>query len=97
MWAKCFFFINARKFFGGLSNYNAKNVGKWAPSPIAFDKALFFSQKDLLFFLFLEENICCGYSLEAPWLLMSTRVVQKVLSLIGFLYFYPRYILKCVE
>ena len=29
------------------------------------DKALFFSQK-LIFFLFLCENICCGYSLEAP-------------------------------
>ena len=29
------------------------------------DKALFFNQK-VIFFLFLYENICCGYSLEAP-------------------------------
>ena len=25
-----------------------------------------FSQKLLIFYLFLYENICCGYSLEAP-------------------------------
>ena len=28
----------------------------------------FFNQKLLIFFLFLNENICCGYSLEVPWL-----------------------------
>ena len=33
---------------------------------IALDKALFFSQKVAIFFLFLDINICCGYSLEAP-------------------------------
>ena len=33
---------------------------------IALDKALFFNQKVSIFFLFLNENICCGYSLEAP-------------------------------
>ena len=60
MWAKWVFFINARKFFGGLINYNAKNVGKWAPSPIAFDKALFFSQKDLYFFYFLKKTYVVG-------------------------------------
>ena len=26
----------------------------------------FLSKKVMLFFLFLYENICCGYSLEAP-------------------------------
>ena len=26
----------------------------------------FFNLKILIFFLFLHENICCGYSLEAP-------------------------------
>ena len=29
------------------------------------DKMLF-NPKVLIFFLFLHENICCGYSLEAP-------------------------------
>ena len=33
---------------------------------IATDKALFSSEKMLISFLFLHENICCGYSLEAP-------------------------------
>ena len=33
---------------------------------IALIKALFFNPKVLIFFLFLQENICCGYSLEAP-------------------------------
>ena len=29
-------------------------------------KVLFSIQKVLIFFLFLHENICCGYSLEVP-------------------------------
>ena len=33
---------------------------------IALDKMFFFNPKVLIFFLFLQENICCGYSLEAP-------------------------------
>ena len=33
---------------------------------IGLDKSLFFNQKVSIFFLFLDENICCGYSLEAP-------------------------------
>ena len=33
---------------------------------IALDKALFFNQKVAIFFLFLDKNICCGYSLEVP-------------------------------
>ena len=33
---------------------------------IALDKELFLNQKLSIFFLFLDENICCGYSSEAP-------------------------------
>ena len=33
---------------------------------IAPGKALFLNQKVTLFYLFLLENICCGYSLEVP-------------------------------
>ena len=33
---------------------------------IATDRALFSSEKMLISFLFLHENKCCGYSLEAP-------------------------------
>ena len=29
-------------------------------------KGIFINQNVLIFFLFLHENICCGYSLEAP-------------------------------
>ena len=37
----------------------------WTLSSIATNKALFI-RKMLISFLFLHENICCGYSLEAP-------------------------------
>ena len=30
-------------------------------------QCLSFNRTVLIFFLFLHENICCGYSLEAPW------------------------------
>ena len=33
---------------------------------IASDKAFFLSQRELTFFLFLYENLCCVYSFEAP-------------------------------
>ena len=33
---------------------------------IALDKALFFNQKVSIVFSFLNKNICCWYSLEAP-------------------------------
>ena len=34
---------------------------------IALDKMLFFNPEVLISFLFLQENICCGFSLEASW------------------------------
>ena len=40
--------------------------GKTINTYTAPDKAFFSSTKKLIFFLFLNENICCGYSLEAP-------------------------------
>ena len=49
---------------------------------LSTDKALFFIRKMLITFLFLDETICCGYSLEA---LMSThnicirREIRKIL------------------
>ena len=44
------------------------------------------SNQDLLaqkltFFLFLKENICCGYSLEAPHLAASKEYPQHMFSL----------------
>ena len=33
-----------------------------------------------LFFLFLHENICCGYSLEAPWQGASNEHPQYMFS-----------------
>ena len=40
---------------------------------IATDMVIFFIRKMLISFLFLHENICCWYSLEAEALLMSTH------------------------
>ena len=47
-----------------------RKILDWLPSCTEYidpDKALFFNQKLLLFFLFLNKYLCCGYSLEAPW------------------------------
>ena len=38
-------------------------------------------QKLLIFFLFLNKNICCGYSLEAPWGGVSNEYPQHVFLL----------------
>ena len=47
---------------------------------IALDKELFFNQKVSIFFLFLNENICCGYSLEAPCRGASNEYPQHMFS-----------------
>ena len=47
---------------------------------IATDKAFFFHPKMLISFLFLHENICCGYSLEAPWRGASNEYPQHMFS-----------------
>ena len=51
----------------GAFNFSVFKVFKnESVSSIATDKALFSSEKMPIFFLFLHENICCGYILEAP-------------------------------
>ena len=40
----------------------------------------FFNQKLLIFFLCLHENICCGYSLEAPHRGASNEYPQHMFS-----------------
>ena len=47
---------------------------------IALDKVLFLNQKVSIFFLFLNENICCGYSLEAPRRGASNEYPQHMFS-----------------
>ena len=47
---------------------------------IATDKALFFIRKMLISFLFLDENICCGCSLEAPRRGASNEYPQHMFS-----------------
>ena len=47
---------------------------------IATDKALFFIRKMLISFLFLDENICCGHSLEAPRRGASNEYPQHMFS-----------------
>ena len=47
---------------------------------VTTDQALFCNQKLLIFFLFLRENICCGYSLEAPHGGASNEYPQHMFS-----------------
>ena len=46
----------------------------------ALDKMLFFNPKVLTFFLFLQENICSGHSLEAPHRGTSNEYLQHMFS-----------------
>ena len=52
------------------------NIRCTYPIYIALDA--FFNQKVSLFFLFLDENICCGCSLEAPRRGASNEYPQHV-------------------
>ena len=47
---------------------------------IALDKVLFSTKKYLYFFLFLNKNICCGYSLEVPQRGTSNEYPQHMFS-----------------
>ena len=47
-----------------LPAYNVKGPFHAVPDRAFF---FFFNWKVLMFFLFFPENICCGYSLEAPF------------------------------
>ena len=51
---------NIIRYYRTIEHFSAEQM------PIATDKAFFFIWKTLISFLFLHENICCGYSLEAP-------------------------------
>ena len=35
----------------------------------------------IIFFLFLNENVCCGYSLEVPWQCASNEYPQHIFLL----------------
>ena len=50
---------------------------------IAPDKALFFQQKVLTFFLILHKNISCRYSLEVPHCGTSNEYLQDMISWIN--------------
>ena len=53
----------------------------WEGPIIALDKMFFFfNPKVLIFFLFLHENICCGYSLEASHWGTSNEYPQYMFS-----------------
>ena len=47
---------------------------------IVSDKRHFFNQNVWIFFLFLQENICCGHSLEAPHRGASNEYPQHMFS-----------------
>ena len=47
---------------------------------LSTDKALFFIRKMLISLLFVDENICCGYSLEAPRQGASNEYPQHMFS-----------------
>ena len=56
-----------------------KSISETVKSDIGL-KALFFNQKVAIFFLLLDENICCGYSLEAPQRGASNEYPQHMFS-----------------
>ena len=41
---------------------------------------IFLSNQELTFFLFLEESVCFGYSLEVPWWVVSDEYPQHKFS-----------------
>ena len=57
----------ARRLSNRFSNANLSATSQYSESVknMALDKVLF-QLKSINSFLFLHENICCGYSLEAP-------------------------------
>ena len=55
-------------------------MAKLITSYIALVKDTFFNPKVLIFFLFLHENIYCGYSLEAPYQGASNEYPQHMFS-----------------
>ena len=57
------------------TNCNSGTNGKSHSSSVFFNK-----KKNLYFFLFLDENICCGYSLEAPPRGASNEYPQHIFS-----------------
>ena len=63
-----------------LRFYGPVNPMESCPACIATDKALFFIQKMLISFLFLNKNICCGYTLEAPRRGASNEYPQHMFS-----------------
>ena len=54
--------MKSKAFYLGQSRF-VVNKSEEKEDRIAFKKV---NPKVLIFFLFLHENICCGYSLEAP-------------------------------
>ena len=58
-------------------------------SATAFDTALFSIKIVSIFFLFLDKNICCGYSLEAPHRGASNEYPQHMFSLRNKKTIYP--------
>ena len=73
-------FVYFIKYFSWCST-KKKKPKKNHTHTIATDKALFFIQKMLISFLFLNENICCRYSLEAPRWGTSNGYPQHMFSL----------------
>ena len=91
-WNNSFYQLTNLKTAGSLANvrsFQPKGKGKLFASfklnylLIATDKALFFIRKMLISFLFLDENICCGYSLEAPRRGASNEYTQHMFSSIN--------------
>ena len=56
------------------------NQGRDQPVNHSSWRNVFFNRKVLIFFLFLHENICCGYSLEVPQRGTSNEYPQHMFS-----------------
>ena len=69
--------VNQNKIFSFKIKYQAKIVFL-SDVEKTVDKTLYFNQKVFIFFVYLFENICCGYSLELPYWGASNEYVQHV-------------------
>ena len=52
----------------------------WEIGPYPYQKAQNERGINVIFFLFVHENICCGYSLEVPYQGASNEYLQHMVS-----------------
>ena len=62
------------------SNMPLQLLRSWGHKNISREKSIFLSHNTMIVFLFLHENMCCGYSLKAPRRVASNDYPQHMFS-----------------